>query len=151
MDNFKPTKKFWRSFSALYGSKENAQIVMPIVQRSSHKPNEPKEYEGQIKLVAWARSEDLPLISIPNGGKRSAWQGEKERAMGLTAGVSDLFLARPAFAFHGFWLEMKRKGRKPTELQEEWLGRMREYGYKAEYYDDWEKAKIAIIDYLADE
>jgi hypothetical protein len=151
MDNFKPNKKFWRGYAGLYGSEANFEAVKPTVERLARKKQEPKEYEGQIKLVAWARSKDLPLISIPNAGKRSAWQGEKERAMGLTAGVSDLFLARPSFAFHGFWLEMKSKGRKPTPLQEEWLGRMRGYGYKAEYYDDWENAKIAIIDYLADD
>ena len=150
MDNFKSTKKFWHAYAGLYGNESNLEVSKPAIALPRRKDRDPKEYEGQIKLVSWARSMELPLISIPNGGKRSAWQGEKERAMGLTAGVSDLFLAKPAFAFHGFWLEMKRKGRKPTDLQEEWLGRMRGYGYKAEYYDDWEKAKIAIIDYLED-
>lgn len=148
MDTFRPTKKFWNAYSALYGNKEIAQPVNASVKPVKRVDDSPKEDVGQMALVAWARSLELPLIAIPNRGKRTAWQGEKERALGLTAGVSDLFLARPNLTFHGFWIEMKRRGKKPTDLQNEWMVRMRCEGYKAEYYDDWEKAKLNIIYYL---
>jgi hypothetical protein len=106
------------------------------------------EAYGQSRLVLWARENGLPLISIPNGGKRTAWSGQREKALGLTPGVSDLFLAVPSGVFHGYWVEMKAHGKKPTPLQREWMTRMVAYGYQAEWFDDWLKAKKSIMEYL---
>jgi hypothetical protein len=91
---------------------------------------------------------NILLISIPNGGKRSYWAGRQEVAMGLTAGVSDLFLPVVTDVYPGFWIEMKAPGNTPRIEQYHWLRMMRDQGYKAEWYDDWEKAKLAIEDYL---
>ena len=43
---------------------------------------------------------------------------------------------------------MKAPGKKPTIEQWDWINIMRSHGYKAEYYDDWQKAQEAIIVYL---
>ena len=114
----------------------------PKVKRST------EEATTQMRLVNWARSNGFILISIPNAGKRSLWLAQKEKAMGLTAGVSDLFLAMPSNGYHGFWLELKALGKKPTEAQLTWLRLMQERGYKAAWFDTYEKAKEAIEKYL---
>ena len=73
-----------------------------------------------------------------------------ERSMGLTAGVSDLFLAVPNKHYSGFWIELKASGKKPSELQNDWLLRSRLAGYRADWYDSYDSAKSAIVDYLED-
>ncbi len=135
------TQKYMQCVNALYGNTE------PPNQRIYIKPKRSEAAE-QMALVAWARANNLLLISIPNAGKRSYHTGQKERAMGLTAGVSDLFLAMPRNGYAGYWVEMKSKGNKPKPLQYEWLDKMRQQGYKADWYDNWENAKSAIEKYL---
>ncbi len=120
----------------------------PIKRNKASNLNTNYEDINQQALVKWARILKLPLISIPNQGKRSFWLGKKERSMGLTAGVSDLFLALPNKYYHGFWIEMKRKGEKPKPNQLIWLNKMQFYGYKADWFDDWEEAKKEIESYL---
>ncbi len=141
--------RYLNGLKGLYGSEPITEIaikasIKPKVERIKN----PLEWSGQAELVNWARKKGLPLISIPNSGKRSLWQGQKEKAMGLTVGVSDLFLAMPNHKYHGYWIEMKAKGKKPTELQRDWLKKMLNYGYAADWFDDWEKAKDSIEFYL---
>jgi len=145
----KPNKPLNKEYMAAWGGLHGS-IVVPV------KPTKPKaklkvtphEYVGQIKLVAWARDEGLLLLSIPNAGKRSYMQGQKERAMGMHAGASDLLLAMPNRIFHGYFIEMKRKGAKPTELQLNFLEMAAGYGYLANWFDDWELARDSIKRYL---
>jgi hypothetical protein len=147
----KTRKKYLKTLKALYGNlTPNEKIDFKPSPRNTvkRKPSTPYEYQGQMALVKWARYLGLPLISIPNGGSRTPWAGQKERAMGLRVGVSDLFLAIPNSAHHGFWIEMKRKGSKPNPYQLEWLKLMQSHNYKAEWYDDWEVAKCDIEKYL---
>lgn len=106
------------------------------------------EGDQQKALVQWARLMNLPLISIPNEGHRSAYTGGKLKAMGMTPGVSDLFLAKPYGGLGGFWIELKAKGKQPTQSQMSFLLRMRASGYQAGWFDDWLEAKQAIEDYL---
>lgn len=70
------------------------------------------------------------------------------KSMGLTAGVSDLFIAEPRQGSAGFWVELKAPGNIPSDSQYEWLFKMRNKGYKAEWYDHWEKARLAIEEYI---
>ncbi|HEV2917589.1 MAG TPA: VRR-NUC domain-containing protein [Candidatus Babeliales bacterium] len=106
------------------------------------------EYQAQCALVDWARLKGLPLIAIPNGGKRTRWEGARQKKLGLLPGVSDLFLAIPSRGFGGFWIEMKTEDKEPTIEQMFWIELMRHYGYKAEWYNDWTKDKQDIEEYL---
>jgi hypothetical protein len=128
--------------------------IQDIPLKRTRKPKKrrsitPSEWHCQVALVQWARTVGLLLVSIPNHGKRSYWQGQKEVAAGLTKGVSDLFLAMPRGGLGGYWLEMKRPGGKPTAEQLAWLDKMRGEHYAADWFDDWERARDAIIAYLA--
>ena len=102
----------------------------------------------QFKLVAWLRSQDLLFTKITNEGKKSIITGQLDKALGITAGVSDLFLAEPRKGLAGYWIELKAPGKKPTDSQYVWLEKARQRGYKADWFDDLEKAKEAIWKYL---
>ena len=69
--------------------------------------------------------------------------------MGLMAGASDLFLAMPSGGYHGFFVELKAPSKKPTMLQLEFMDKVRQHGYWSDWFDDWLKAKVNIIEYLA--
>lgn len=70
------------------------------------------------------------------------------KAMGVQAGISDLFIAVPTKNYSGLWLELKAPGKKPTESQNDWLFVMENFGYKTAWADSFEKAKKIIEDYL---
>lgn len=130
---------------------------------------EPTEHQIQCAIVEWANNTfvDHPagrkvclgsyLIKIPNEGKRSLAYGKKMKKEGLKKGASDLFLAIPLlrsryfldFYFKcGLWLEIKKKGKKPTNEQLEFLENMRSIGYESQFKDSVDEGIQAIKDYL---
>lgn len=134
---------------ALYSTNPTVVQAIPVKRpKAKRSANDPSEATIQATIVQWARSMAFPLISIPNAGKRSAWAGHREVALGLTRGVSDLFLARPSRQYHGMWIELKSRGRQPTVEQHEWLARMIKEGYHAVWFDNIDDTKRSIIDYL---
>jgi len=142
----KPSKRYLSAYSALYG--EGSPI--PQGKRRSSRKSKSRSLETgmQIRLVNWARTMNLPLMSIPNAGKRSLQDGSLQKAMGLRPGAADLFLTKPSGFYHGYWIELKSPGERPREEQQQFLDEMRAYGYKAEWFDDLEKAKESIVSYL---
>ena len=76
------------------------------------------------------------LLKITNEGNRSIAQGAKMKREGLRRGASDLFFAVPTKRHHGFWIEVKAPGKKPTNEQNSFLLRMQEIGYAAGWYDN---------------
>lgn len=121
----------------------------------------PTESQIQCAIMEWANNTfvDHPLsgktcigsylIKIPNEGKRSFHQGKKMKKEGLKKGVSDLFLSFPSKqGFNGFWIELKRKGKQPTQDQLDFLVRMIKVGYRADCLYSVEEGIHAIKDYL---
>lgn len=115
----------------------------------------PSEDSEQITLMSWARMQNgkYPelrlLFAIPNGGSRNKAEAGKLRAMGVKAGVSDLFLPVPRGGFHGLWIEMKRvSGGRASKEQREWLGDMIRQGYAAQICYGWKEASEALKKYL---
>lgn len=144
-------KTYLNAYGALYGETAtqlpgNARSI----NRRKKKPPKRRRIEDalQIRLVTWAEEQDIPLLSIPNAGKRSAFEGLKQKAMGLRPGASDTFLTRMSQGYGGYWIELKSPGNEPTELQYAFMAEMRREGYKAEWFDDFEKARDSILDYL---
>lgn len=105
--------------------------------------------------MSWARMQNgkYPelrlLFAIPNGGSRNKAEAGKLRAMGVKAGVSDLFLPVSRGGFHGLWIEMKRvSGGRASKEQREWLGDMIRQGYAAQICHGWKEASEALKKYL---
>jgi VRR-NUC domain len=110
------------------------------------------EQQHQIALVKWFGIQyeifKKFLIHIPNEGKRSKFQGYILNSMGMRAGIPDLFLAIPRGSSHGYFIEMKSPGKKPTDSQTATIIRLRSMGYQSEWFDDWMKAARSIESYL---
>lgn len=148
-------KHYLKAVNSLYGDSLQipATIALPN-QRSPRttqqaKPRRNIERGIQTRLVAWALGKGLELLAIGNEGRRTRIGGHIAKQMGLRPGASDLFLAEPVQGCAGYWIELKRPGGKPRENQHEFLAAMRKRGYKAEWFDDWEKARDSILEYLA--
>lgn len=97
------------------------------------KRGEDTEQMGVIDWTNWNRNRfpELQLIfHIPNGGKRNATEAARFKAMGVKAGVPDLFLPVPKDGYAGLFIEMKYGKNKTTENQEEWIENLKKQGYK---------------------
>lgn len=88
------------------------------------------------------------LFHIPNGGYRNSKEGATLKRLGVTAGVSDLFLAYPNKHCHGLWIEVKSKEGKLSKKQREWLLKMRGVGYQTAVCYSIDEAICIIDDYL---
>jgi len=109
------------------------------------------ESASQRALFKWISY--IPILndlsfSIPNAGRRSKITGYLMRLEGMKAGVPDIFIAFPSSPFHGLFIEMKEKGRKPEPAQIIMMERLTAQGYKCAVCYTWEEAKNVIITYL---
>ena len=87
------------------------------------------ETTEQIAVVNYCQAIGVPIVHIPNEGKRSAVTGAQLKRMGMRRGFPDLFIPLARRGFHGLFIEMKYgKGRLSTE-QREWLSRLSDEGY----------------------
>lgn len=68
--------------------------------------------------------------------------------MGMKVGCWDIFLARACKGFHGYWIEMKKKGKALTDLQVAFGEEMRAEGYKTEWFDNWDEARKSVEEYI---
>ncbi len=121
----------------------------------THSNQYPTEAQEQKTIIAYFSHNWVGqyLIHIPNGGSRSsAREGANLKAMGVRAGVSDLFLAYPSgwldrgdynsVEYCGLWLELKRQVsayaseaaayKLVTDKQRDWLELMENKGYRSE-------------------
>lgn len=149
-------KNYLKAVGSLYGDEITVPATTPLtIERSSRygtqaKPRRNIEAGMQMKLVAWALGEDLPIMSIPNEGNRGRIQGHRMKQMGLLPGAADLFLWRRSGCgrWPGYWLELKSPGEKPRPNQLAFMQRARVEGFCADWFDDWLEARQSMIDYL---
>ena len=87
------------------------------------------EAAEQKAVVQWCAYMGIPVVHIPNEGKRSARVGAEMKAMGLRPGFPDLFIPLPKKEFHGLFIEMKYGRNKLTDSQKEWLALLVKNGY----------------------
>jgi len=144
------------AFKSLYGDTIELPATTPQTRSTSHRSNKQRKprrnIEGglQMRLVAWALGEGLPVFSIPNEGNRGRVATAKLKQMGLRPGASDLFLARRSCcgSWPGYFIEMKSPGERPRPNQVAFMQDMRDEGFRAEWFDDWLLARQSIKDYL---
>jgi hypothetical protein len=110
------------------------------------------EHELQVAVVTRALAFDHPditlLHAIPNGDWRGFRVGAKLKAEGVIAGIPDLCLPVACGGYHGFYLELKRAGNKPTDDQWSILERLHANGYFVRVTNHLETALGLIRDYL---
>lgn len=117
----------------------------------------PTEDEEQTVLFAWAALMEgqFPVLRwmhhIPNGGKRSKREAARFRAMGVKAGVSDVFLPCARGGWNGLYIEMKALDGRPSEEQKAFARDMTGEGYLSVFCFGAEQAERAILAYLRGE
>ena len=87
------------------------------------------ECAEQITVVEWCDLMHIPVVHIPNEGKRSPATANLLKSMGLRKGFPDLLVTRARGGYHGFAVEMKYDKGKTTKDQEEWLEILSAEGY----------------------
>jgi len=107
----------------------------------------------QIQCIRWFDMQypihSRYLFHIRNGGSiKSAREGLKFKRMGVRKGVPDLFLSVPSKEYHGFYIELKKKGGKPSEEQIANGYAYLDLGYKFAIIDDLETFMQEINQYM---
>lgn len=87
------------------------------------------ETAEQIAVVEYCAIKHIPVVHIPNEGKRSAATGANLVRMGLKKGFPDLFIPRARGKYHGLFIEMKYGKGKTSPDQEEWIDILLREGY----------------------
>ncbi len=93
-----------------------------------YKPDEDQEQQA---VVEYCDLMGIPIVHIPNEGKRSAAYGAKMKRMGLRSGFPDLFVPLARGGYHGLFIEMKAEGGRATPEQKKWVAKLNAHGYRA--------------------
>lgn len=118
------------------------------------RPGLPKQTESQMQTecVDWFREAYPQFAKLfwanPNGGYRSPKTAAILKREGVLSGVPDCTLAVPRKPYHGLYLELKRKGNKPTPNQVEVMQLLTEQGYRCDVVYNIEEFKGIIQNYL---
>ena len=87
------------------------------------------EAAEQKAVVQWCAYMNIPVVHIPNEGKRSPRQGAELKQMGLQKGFPDLFIPVAKGGYHGLFIEMKYGRYRVTPEQKVWLSNLADNGY----------------------
>lgn len=125
-------------------------------KKRNQKPPLPLEGKEQEALFEWSnfaegRYPELALLHhVPNGGKRTPWEGQAFKRRGVKPGVPDLDLPVARGGFIGLRIELKRvgEGKRTTAEQDWWIHHLRYQGHQVLVCEGWEAAKKAIVKYL---
>lgn len=113
-------------------------------------------YSGEtyehVAFADYLRSKGAPFFHVPNDAKRSVGAALRLKAMGMSKGVPDLFIAWPSGEYHGMFVEMKAKeGGRTSPEQREWLDLLNRLGYFAVVAHGAAEAIEYFEQYIAEE
>jgi hypothetical protein len=123
---------------------ETPRAAHKVPRGTSTKQKVRKEWREQAEIYAWTQTVQTlqkMVMMIGNESRRNVVQAAVARRMGLLAGSSDLFIARPVEPYAGLWIECKQnreytKAERSTDhwkRQEAFQERMRSVGYAAAF------------------
>ena len=140
--------RFWRP------SEEEFAAVASGENRATTK-NTTSEHAHQRAFFKWwreyAKCKNIPeqlCFAIPNASALSDTGRIYKWSEGLTAGVSDIFVAIPRATYHGLFLEMKRATGKISPDQDRFLHYVAEQGYRTEIAFSGRQAIEWVQNYL---
>ena len=99
---------------------------MAAVKKPVYASSEDAEQEA---VVEYCDLLHIPIVHIPNEGKRSLSYAARMKRMGLRSGFPDLFVPLARGGYHGLFIEMKYGKNKTTKDQKEWLATLSAEGY----------------------
>lgn len=121
---------------------------MQRIQKDEYTVNSKEEAFNQKIVVKYCDTVGLPIVHIPNEGKRSYAMASELQAMGMRAGFPDLFMPKASGKYHGLFIEMKSRKGKLTDKQSEWLARLSLNGYAVKVAHSSTEAIKAIEKYI---
>lgn len=105
----------------------------------------------QVAFADYLRSKGVPFFHVPNDAKRSVGAALRLKAMGMSRGVPDIFIAWPCGHWHGMFVEMKTKeGGRTSPEQREWIETLNNFGYHAVVAHGADKAIQYFEKYIAE-
>ena len=102
----------------------------------------------QEAVVAWCDLKHIPIVHIPNEGKRSVSYAARLKRMGLRSGFPDLFVPLARGIYHGLFIEMKYGSGRASGAQEGWLRLLSREGYAVSICYGFDEARHVIEKYL---
>lgn len=121
----------------------NNDINAELIKEKPARKHE--EYDNQKAFFKWLNLYGKQIAKytfhIPNGGSRDIREAKNLKAMGVLAGIPDIFCAMPAYGYHGMFIEFKSENGKTTAKQEEMMEGLCRNGYKVVVCYNWEDAK----------
>ena len=109
----------------------------------------PTEYQEGVALVRWANAKNIPLVHIPNEGKRSYTAAAMLRKTGLRKGFPDYFLPHVTSQYAGLFVELKRTRNSKASIEQlQWIDELNTRGYRATIAKGFDEAKQIIEEYL---
>ena len=117
----------------------------------------PTEYQIQCAFVEYVATKHPHyrqlLIHIPNEGRRSWREGKRQKALGLTRGVADLFFCHPIIDgetqhYCGLWIEIKTGAGRISNEQKTFIAAMLAQGYQAKIARSVDEAIEIFEEYL---
>ena len=116
-----------------------------MAQESIFLSNEDAEQEA---VIEYCDIRSIPIVHIPNEGKRSISYAAKLKRMGLRKGFPDLFVPIAKEGKHGLFIEMKYGNGKTSKDQQRWIGLLTREGYLCRVCYGFDSAIKVINEYL---
>lgn len=108
----------------------------------------------QMQCVQWMQWQypDIAMLlhHSPNGGKRSAREGARFKAMGTRAGFPDLALYIANSHYHALFIELKTDKGRQTDAQKQWQTLLTTQGYKYAVCRSFDQFVNILTNYLND-
>lgn len=74
---------------------------------------------------------DLLLCATVGGARMSINQAKKIKRQGYRKGIPDLIIYEPRGGYYGLFIEIKKKGGRPSPHQKKWVDDLQSRGYRA--------------------
>jgi len=115
------------------------------------------EFHEQKEVIRWFREKyphyikctrlSLNGVNLPSG-KKAAIMVNQFKSQGMVKGEADILFCVPNAESSGLFVEMKAKGGKATQDQEDYIALMRILGYQAYVIEGSDAAKTMIAAYM---
>ena len=102
----------------------------------------------QEAVVEYCDIRNIPIVHIPNEGKRSISYAAKLKRMGLRKGFPDLFVPMARGEYHGLFIEMKYGEGRTSKDQQKWIRLLTREGYLCRICYGFDAAVKEIDQYI---
>lgn len=133
------------------GTGNSPEEFLKIIQNMTEIDKSEGAVQTEFFKWAWNSYPHLRglFFHIPNGGARRKIEANKLKALGVVAGVHDIFVSIPASGFAGLYMEFKEPGKDTLDpKQREFKEMAMMAGYRCILVNDVTVAKLSFKKYI---